>query len=172
MQAKRNRRSETEGWALRASNIEDIEVLNAAHKKLGTVEDLMINSRTGRVVYAALSYGGFAGVGDKLFAVPWRAFKFERNKQEKENMLVLNIDEQTLKNAPGFDKEHWPNFADPKFRKGIESYYGRTEGSTAAVDGKSGVDVHAGSVQVEVKTRREGAGEGAQRVAYLRQRDS
>lgn len=112
----------------RASKINGMKVKNTAGKELGTVNDLMIDIDMGDVRYAALSYGGFLGLGDKLFAVPWSAFECRFNPSDKEYFLVLDLDEVTLKKASGFDKDNWPNFADPKIREEIDRHYQRKAG--------------------------------------------
>ena len=63
---------------------------------------------------------GVFGMGEKLFAVPWTSLTVDgENKQ-----LLLNVSKERLKDAPGFDKDHWPNFADPAFTQQINAYYG------------------------------------------------
>lgn len=79
----------------------------------------MLDTEYGRVAYAVLSFGGFLGLGDKLFAIPWDSL--ELNTEEK--CFYLNVDKEQLENAPGFDKDNWPNFADNQWRTDIYSYY-------------------------------------------------
>jgi len=71
---------------------------------LGKLEEIMLDMDGGRVAYAVLSFGGVLGMGNKLFAVPWDALTVDTENKE----LVLNIDRETLENAPGFDKDNWP----------------------------------------------------------------
>ena len=104
----------------RASAIEGMAVRNHSGDDLGKVKDLIIDLETGKVVYAALDFGGFIGIGDKLFAVPWNAFKCETSG--KVEHLVLAIPKEKLKNAPGFDKSHWPAVGDPAWSK-IDQFY-------------------------------------------------
>ena len=106
---------------LSASTITGDEVYNMQDEELGTIHDVMLDITEGKIRYAVLSSGGFLGMGDHLFAIPWRALK-----QDKENKrFVLDVDAQRLKNAPGFDKDNWPNMADPTWSSTIESYYPR-----------------------------------------------
>ena len=84
------------------------KVLNRERQDLGTIEDLVIDTRDSRIAYAILSFGGFLQMGDKHFAIPWAALAF--NVAEK--VAVLNVDKDRLNNAPGFDKDHWPDMAD------------------------------------------------------------
>jgi sporulation protein YlmC with PRC-barrel domain len=103
-----------------ADTLNGNDVYNHKDEDLGDIKEIMLNMRTGRVSYAVLSFGGFLGLGEKLFAVPWDALKLDTvNKR-----FVLNVDKERLENAPGFDKDHWPNMADPIWAEGIHSYYG------------------------------------------------
>jgi len=116
---------------LRSSTIMGMKVKNEAQKDLGSVSDLVIEIHPGKIRYAALSYGGFLGLGDKLFAVPWKAFEFKHDISQKEFSLVLNMDEARLRKATGFDKNKWPDFADPSITEEIDKYYGVTGDANA-----------------------------------------
>ncbi|HWG75862.1 MAG TPA: PRC-barrel domain-containing protein [Steroidobacteraceae bacterium] len=98
------------------------DVYNSAEEDLGDIKELMIEMSTGRIAYAVLSFGGFLGMGDKLFAVPWEALKLDTVNHR----FVLDVDRETLKNAPGFDKDHWPSMADPTWAAGVHRFYGTT----------------------------------------------
>jgi len=105
---------------LSASTISSDRVKNAAGDDLGKIEDVMIDVDSGRIAYAVLSFGGFMKVGNKLFAIPWQALRLDAvNKQ-----FVLNVDKSVLEKAPGFDKDNWPDMADPTFGNNIYRHYG------------------------------------------------
>jgi hypothetical protein len=74
----------------------------------------------GRIAYAVLSFGGFLGMGDKLFAIPWNALALDT----VEKRFILNVDKERLKGAPGFDKENWPNMADHAWGAKVFTYHG------------------------------------------------
>lgn len=104
---------------LSATTISGDEVCNMQDQKLGKIQDIMLDVTEGKIRYAVLASGGFLGMGDHLFAVPWKALK-----QDKENKrFLLDVDVERLKNAPGFDKDHWPNMADATWNSTVESYY-------------------------------------------------
>jgi sporulation protein YlmC with PRC-barrel domain len=105
---------------LASGTIKGDRVRNPAGEDLGKIEEIMIDIPTGRVAYAVLSFGGFLGMGNKLFAVPWQALTVN----ERDRVVVLNADRQRLENAPGFDKDQWPDMADQSWGTGIYSYYG------------------------------------------------
>lgn len=107
---------------LSASSLAGDSVRNPAGDDLGKIEEIMIDVPSGRVAYAVLSFGGFLGMGNKLFAVPWDAFTIdEENKQ-----FILDVDKTMLQSAPGFDKNNWPDMAAPSFGKQVYSHYGYT----------------------------------------------
>ncbi len=96
------------------------DVYNDADEKLGTIKEFMIDMASGRIAYAVLSYGGFLGMGDRLFAVPWQAMRLDTANKR----FTLNVTKEKLKNAPGFDKDHWPRMADPTWAGEVHTFYG------------------------------------------------
>jgi len=120
MQAPSTHSAEMYG-VVSASKIIGEAVVNRQNEDLGKIHELVIDAKDGRLAYAVLSFGGFMGMGNKLFALPWKAFQFA----ETENKLVLNVDKEKLKAAPGFDKDaKWPDFADRTWGTTIYKYYG------------------------------------------------
>tara|TARA_R110002111_G_scaffold153375_1_gene220243 strand:+ start:233886 stop:234863 length:978 start_codon:yes stop_codon:yes gene_type:complete len=115
----------TTGANIRASQLSGMNIQNSQGKSVGEINDIVLDSSQGKVRYAAVTYGGFLGVGSKMFAVPFEAFKVQQNpKDQDEYVLVLNVTQEQLEGAQGFDNEHWPNFADPKFTKDLHKRYG------------------------------------------------
>jgi sporulation protein YlmC with PRC-barrel domain len=106
---------------LSAETLSGDAVVNRAGENLGKIEDFMLDVESGRIRYAVLSFGGVLGIGNKLFAVPPEALTVDTTKQR----LVLDVDRERLEKAPGFDKDNWPNFADPTLGREIYGYYGR-----------------------------------------------
>lgn len=98
------------------------KVVNTEGEQLGNIRDLMIDLDDAQIAYAVLSFGGFMGLGDKLFAIPLEALQFD----SKNKSVILDVDKDVLKNAPGFDKENWPDSA--QYEAGwlldIYEYYG------------------------------------------------
>jgi len=105
---------------LAASTLAGDQVQNSAGEDLGKVDEIMIDIPAGKVAYAVLSFGGFLGMGNKLFAVPWSALRLDEDKKH----FVLDVDKTKLENAPGFDKDNWPDMADTSWGTRIFSYYG------------------------------------------------
>jgi len=95
-------------------------VRNSAGEDLGKIEEIMLDVPSGRVAYAVLSFGGFLGMGNKLFAVPWQALTLN----ERDHEFILDVDKTVLENAPGFDKDDWPDMADAHFGAKVHEHYG------------------------------------------------
>ena len=95
------------------------DVYNAAGENLGDIKEIMLDIHTGKVAYAVLSFGGFLGLGEKLFAVPWSALTLDTENKG----FVLRASKEQLESAPGFDKDHWPDMTDPLWVKTVNSYY-------------------------------------------------
>jgi sporulation protein YlmC with PRC-barrel domain len=110
----------TLGLVLSGSSLKGDRVVNYKGEDLGRIEEIMIDLDRGRVAYAVLSFGGFLGLGDKLFAIPWQAITVDTVKKQ----LILNADKALLEKAPGFDKDNWPDMADLSLGSTLYGYYG------------------------------------------------
>jgi hypothetical protein len=105
-----------ERHATKASELTGLTVRTTGDEEKGKVKDLMIGP-DGRVAYAAVSFGGFMGLGDKLFAVPFEAIHVVRNNNKVE-FARIDVTEETIKDRKGFDQDHWPDQADQSFVAG------------------------------------------------------
>ena len=104
---------------VKTSEVINVEVKNNDREKLGKIEDIMLDKLEGAVRYVVLSFGGIMGLGDKLFALPWKSISYEPEEQ----CFILNISKERLQNAPGFNKDAWPDMAEPEWQELIKSYY-------------------------------------------------
>ena len=104
---------------LSSDSLRGNDVKNFQGETLGEIKDFMIDSTNGKVEYAVLDFGGFMNIGNKLFAVPMQALQLDT----KDKCYKINQPKERLKQAEGFDKDHWPNMADPKWRTGIQNFY-------------------------------------------------
>lgn len=105
---------------LSASTLVGAHVRNPQDESLGDLKDFMIDSQSGKIAYGVLSFGGVLGIGHKLFAIPWDNFRVDAETEH----LVLDVSKERLKDAPGFDENHWPNFAEPTFANEVRQHYG------------------------------------------------
>ncbi len=107
---------------LAASSMLGNKVVSPEGEELGILKELMIDLDEGQINYAVLSFGGFLGLGNKLFAIPWEALTLNTD----DHTFILDVDKEQLKNAPGFDKDNWPN--DIQYESGwlidLYEYYG------------------------------------------------
>ncbi len=115
---------------LTATSIIGDDVENLQGENLGEIKDIMLNVHNGGIEYVIISFGGFLGIGNKLFAVPFQALQLDPSKK----VFVLNKDKEYLKNAPGFDQDHWPE-TNSHYYEDINKYWGNytypTTGSVA-----------------------------------------
>lgn len=96
------------------------DVVNGQEESLGDIKEIMIDMRTGHIAYAVLAFGGFLGIGEKLFAVPWQALKLDTENHR----FTLNVPKDRLESAPGFDKDRWPDMTDVTWQEQIHEFYG------------------------------------------------
>lgn len=99
---------------LSSSSMSGDKVVNRNGEDLGEIRDLMIDLESGQVVYVVLEFGGFLGMGSKLFAVPL----------SPDHQFIFDQSKEKLENAPGFDKNNWPDFSDRMWGTDIHAYYG------------------------------------------------
>lgn len=105
---------------LSSSSLVNTNVKNNENQDIGTITDLMIDITHGKIAYAVLSFGGFMGFGDKLFAIPWRALTVDTVDEK----FILNISKDMLEKAEGFDKDNWPDMSDVQWNYNTYAYYG------------------------------------------------
>lgn len=104
---------------IKASQVIGVEVTNDANESLGKIEELVLDKFSGEVRYAVLSFGGILGIGDKLFALPWKALDYDPSQQQ----FVIGIAKATLQEAPGFDKHNWPDFTSKTWQSSVDRFY-------------------------------------------------
>jgi len=100
----------------RSQSIIGKSVQDSAGKDIGQIKDLAVDPDSGRVAYGVLSFGGFMGIGDKLFAIPWRSLEFLEGG-ENDGKVQLDVTKEQLERAQGFDESNWPNMADERWAR-------------------------------------------------------
>jgi sporulation protein YlmC with PRC-barrel domain len=103
-----------------AATLDGNKVISSDGEDVGKVKDIMLDVSSGRIAYAVLSSGGFLGIGDKLLAIPWHALTLDTEQK----CFVLSMTAEGVRNAPGFDKDHWPSMADQTWATSVHQYYG------------------------------------------------
>ncbi len=117
------------------------DVYNSQDEDLGDIKEIMLDMQSGKVAYAVLSFGGFLGMGNKLFAVPWNALKLDTENHR----FLLDVDKDRLRDAPGFDPDHWPDMADQTWASDVHSFYGTRYEAGSTEDRFSAVSSGEGS---------------------------
>ncbi|QDS99481.1 PRC-barrel domain-containing protein [Adhaeretor mobilis] len=146
------------GSHFRASQVIGANIYNMKEESVGEISDVVLDASTGRIAYAAVTYGGFLGIGDKMFAVPWEAFRVKAEKDDADDYhLCLDVSQERLDGAEGFDQDHWPNFGDRNWKMQLDKRYGvdrrmdNRDGRRNRVrDGNVDVDVNRNGVDVDV----------------------
>lgn len=105
----------------KASDVIGTDIINSQNDDLGDVKEVVIDPASGKVAYVVVSFGGFLGMGTKLFAIPFSAFKYDAIKEK----YVLEIPKERLKDAPGFDEDNWPSMSDEKWNRDMYTFYDR-----------------------------------------------
>ncbi|WP_322025134.1 PRC-barrel domain-containing protein [Burkholderia sp. BCC1977] len=132
-----------------ASTLTGNTVLTTVGDDVGKISEIMLDVGSGRIAYAVLSSGGRLGIGDKLLAIPWSALTLDTERQ----CFLLPVSLEQLRSASGFDKDHWPATADPRWASWIHKHYG----STAHSGGDApGLDSPDGDVPPDEPARGEG----------------
>lgn len=109
----------TTGSLIASDKVNGTNVYNGAGEKLGTVDDIMLDKKTGRVIYAVMSFGGFLGMGEKQHPLPWSALTYDERKEG----FVVNLDKQMLEKAPTMDD--YESFVwTPDYGRSVDKYYG------------------------------------------------
>lgn len=107
-------------------------VVNRDNEKLGTAEDVVIN-QNGDLEYLVLSRGGVLGIGDRLIPLPWDAVQLNKEK----GVIVVDIHEQQLTNAPSYAKDDWKAFEQLHQDKKVQGYYASKPQSGKAKPGEA-----------------------------------
>ncbi|WP_019936774.1 PRC-barrel domain-containing protein [Bordetella sp. FB-8] len=104
---------------LAASKLDGETVYSSDNKDVGKVKEVMLDMHSGRIAYIVLSSGGFLGMGDTLYAIPWHIL----TPDSEEKSLKLSIPSEKIKDAPGFHKDSWPSMADHGWASSVHEYY-------------------------------------------------
>jgi sporulation protein YlmC with PRC-barrel domain len=104
-----------------ASTLDGDKILCMEGEEVGKVKEIMLDVQSGMIAYVVMSSGGFLGIGDKLLAIPWSALTLDTDRK----CFLLAMPAERVKNAPGFDKDHWPSMADVTWATSLHQYYGR-----------------------------------------------
>jgi PRC-barrel domain len=108
------------GNLIGSDKVEGTAVYGADSSKIGSIERVMIDKRSGKVSYAVLSFGGFLGIGDDHYPLPWQSLKYDTSL----GGYVTGVTEAQLKNAPHYRNDNTWNWSDPTRTRAVNDYYG------------------------------------------------
>jgi len=114
---------------LSATTLVGDDICNRYGEKLGYIKDFMLDMDNGRIRYAVMSCGGFLGMGDRLFAIPWSALDLDTERR----CFLLDVGIDRLKAAPGFDKDDWPDMADEQWAGKVRYHFRRLKDGSRPV---------------------------------------
>jgi sporulation protein YlmC with PRC-barrel domain len=110
---------------LTATSIIGDGIENRQGEHMGKIKDIMVDLENGYISYVVIEYGGFLGMGEKLFAVPFNTIQLDQVNRK----FILDIDQALLEKAPGFDKHHWPATNSHEYFQNASSYWGSFMGN-------------------------------------------
>jgi hypothetical protein len=102
-----------------SDRVEGTTVYNDAGDKLGSIDYLVIDKRSGQVRYAALEFGGFLGMGTNRYPVPWSLLEYNTGR----GGYVVPITKETLDGAPRYEESRRPDY-DDEYGRTVYDYYG------------------------------------------------
>ena len=104
-----------------SERVEGTKVYNDTGDKLGSIDELIIDKRSGHVRYAVLEFGGFLGMGTDRYPLPWDMLKYDTSRDG----YVVPLDKAMLEGAPRYTEDTPPAY-DDDYRRSVHDYYGVT----------------------------------------------
>jgi sporulation protein YlmC with PRC-barrel domain len=105
-----------------SDKVEGTPVYRGNGDKIGKIERVMIDKRSGHVAYTVMTFGGFLGIGDDYYPVPWSVLRYNESLGGYE----ANISDVQLKAAPKFRSVDDWKYGDRQRESAMYSYYGVT----------------------------------------------
>jgi PRC-barrel domain len=108
------------GNLIGSDKVEGTAVYGADDRKIGAIERVMIDKISGRVSYAVLGFGGFLGLGNDHYPLPWHSLKYDTRL----GGYRTGVTENQLRGAPSYSDDRDWNWADPARGRSLDEYYG------------------------------------------------
>jgi hypothetical protein len=108
------------GNLIASDKVQGTNVYNPAGDNLGSIHDVMIDKRSGKIAYAIMSFGGFLGIGNQYHPLPWSVLKYNTSV----GGYVVHLDKQQLEGAPAYPADQEPAWGDRSYESKIHDYYG------------------------------------------------
>ena len=100
-----------------SSNVNGTDVYSNTGTHIGSIDHLMIDKESGKVAYAVMGFGGFLGLGEEHYSVPWQKLNYDTQKSG----FVTDITEEQVKGAPD---RHDSWFDDREWERRTHEHYG------------------------------------------------
>jgi len=107
------------GSLIGSDKVEGTAVYGADSQRIGSIERVMIDKVSGQVAYAVLGFGGFLGIGDDHYPLPWQSLKYDTNL----GGYITGITENRLTGAPKYSNDSRWNWSDPSVARSVDDYY-------------------------------------------------
>ena len=107
------------GTLIGSDKVEGTSVYGADDQKIGSIERVMIDKVSGQVSYAVLGFGGFLGIGDDHYPLPWQSLKYDTNL----GGYRTNLTADRLQGAPKYGNDNDWSWDDPGRARAINDYY-------------------------------------------------
>lgn len=111
--------SNTSGHLIAGDNVSGTSVYDMAGEKLGSVEDVMIDKRSGQIAYAVMSFGGFLGIGDRYHPLPWKKLTYDTGL----GGYRVDLDRRMLEGAPSYGADETVAWDDRDWGRRVHDYY-------------------------------------------------
>jgi sporulation protein YlmC with PRC-barrel domain len=108
------------GNLIGSDKVEGTAVYGPDSTKIGTIERVMIDKQNGKVSYAVLGFGGFLGLGNDHYPLPWQSLKYDTGL----GGYVTGVTESQLRGAPKYSDDREWNWGDVTSNRAVNDYYG------------------------------------------------
>ncbi len=108
---------------VRVHEILGTSVENRQGDNLGKIEDLVFDSKDGKIRFCVVSYGGMLGIGSKLTAVPYHDVALPSASDQKSRVAYLEISKADLAKAPSFAGSSWPDMTNADWVRNTEKFF-------------------------------------------------
>jgi hypothetical protein len=102
-----------------SNKVEGTAVYGRNGDRLGTIYNFMVDKFTGQVEYAVMTYGGFLGMGQRYYPLPWRILNYDI----REEGYRIDMSDRDFERAPSFTRQDEPRF-DRAYKRRVHDYYG------------------------------------------------
>ena len=102
------------------SRLKTYDVVNKQGQDMGQVQTFVVDMVVGRIAFVVVSFEGFLGISDKWFAMPWELLSWSTDNKK----FILDMSKETLREAPGMDKNSWPDNIDFEMVAKAYSHFG------------------------------------------------